>query len=192
MTAKKLVLESCTGQRPVAYAQEPQYNTLDGAFLSTLGVQKIDDPKGFNLLTNHSFAYTPGAEQHVIFQTLVADPFLYLTGELDRSPGAYPFFQPRSISPVDPVYSPQDTDRYAKPNIMSYEETEGLTDATRDDSAAKIDEARVGNRQASPLPDDQDVIEWFLRNKEAAKVPDFDLQDRPVYNTWLYWPRQSN
>lgn len=174
MTAKKLVLESCTGQRPVAYAQEPQYNTLDGAFLSTLGVQKIDDPKGFNLLTNHSFAYTPGAEQHVIFQTLVADPFLYLTGELDRSPGAYPFFQPR------------------KPNIMSCEETEGLIDATRDDSAAKVDEARLGNRQASPLPDDQDVIEWFLRNKEAAKVPDFDLQDRPVYKTWLYWPRQSN
>jgi hypothetical protein len=186
------VLENCTRQRPAAYAQEPQYNTQDSVFLSTLGIQKIDDPKGFNLLTNHSFAYIPGAEQHVTFETLVAGPFLCLTGELDRSPGAYPFFQPRSISPGDPVYRPQDTDRHADPNTVSCQETGELIDATRDDSAAKIDEARVGNRQASPLPDDQDVIEWFLRDKEAAKVPDFDLQDRPVYNTWLYWPRQSN
>ena len=77
-----MFLENCTGQRLAAYAQEPQYNTQDGVVLSTLGIQTIQDPDGFSLLTDHSFAFCPGAEYHVELQALLADPFLYLGGEL--------------------------------------------------------------------------------------------------------------
>jgi hypothetical protein len=176
-------LENCTGRRPAAYAQEPRYNAQDGALLSTLGVQKIEDPNGFNLLTNHSFAFCPGSEQYVVLETLEAEPFLYLGGQLDNFPGGYHYLQPRSnISLKDPQGD-------GKPSIMSRDRIEEPADKTREDSAAKIDEARVGSRRASQLSDEQEVIERFLQNKEAAKVPDFDLQDQPVYNTW---PRQSN
>ena len=180
-----LFLENCTGQRPAAYAQEPQYNTQDGVFLSTLGIQTIQDPDGFSLLTDHSFAFCPGAEYHVELQALLADPFLYLGGELllrlDTPLGGAHHYHHNS----------QDPEWGGEPNtttIMPREEaTEDLMmDEATSSSAAKVNRAPRGD--TSQLPDDQTVIRRFLQNRQSAKIPDLDLQDHPLHHTWLYWP----
>jgi hypothetical protein len=128
-----------------------------------------------------------------MLETLEADPFLYWGGELvlrlDSPPGGAHHY-----------HNSQDPEPNA---IMPREATKDLMmDEARSSSAAKIDRApRVDtssrsstNRCASTtgqLPDEQNVIQRFLQNRQAAKIPDFDLQDHPLYNTWLYWPTTS-
>jgi hypothetical protein len=151
----------------------------------------VEDPNGFNLLTNHSFAFCPGAEQYVVLEALGADPFLYLGGKLDSYRGALGYLQSRIISVVYPVYSSEDTKRDGKPKLLSLEEIEELKEEMTDDSGARLNEAWVGDRRAEQEPDVK-TIELYLRNKEVAKVPDLDVQDRPLFDTCLYWPRHSD
>jgi hypothetical protein len=186
----QLVPELCTGRRPAAYAQEPRYNTLDGALLNTLNIQKVDDPNGFFLLTNHSFAFCPGAEQHVVLQTLSTDPFLYLGGKLDSYVGALGYLQSGVISRGYYAYSPEDTTRDGEPKYLSLDEIEELKEDMTDFEGARLDEAWVQDQRSKQEPDVQ-TIERYLRNKKVAKVPDLDVQDHPVYDTCLYW-RQGN
>jgi hypothetical protein len=148
----------------------------------------VEDPDGFHLLTNHSFAFCPGAEQYVALQTLLTDPFLYLGGKLDSYLGAFGYLQSSIISVGYAVYSPEDAKKDGNPNFMSLEEIEELKEEMTDVSGAKLDEAWVRNRRASQ-ESDVEVIERFLRNKEVATVPDLDVQDHPLFNSCLYWPR---
>ena len=181
--------EHCTGRRPAAFAQEPLYNTQDLALLSTLNIQRVEDPKGFCLLTNRSFAFCPGAEQGVLLKTLSTDPFLYLGGKLDSYIGALGYLQSNTIGVHYQVYNAEGTIRNG-PEYWSLEEIEGLKEEAFDDKDVRLDEAWIRDQRARQEPDVR-TIESYLRNKEVAKVPDLDVQDYPVYGTCLYWPREG-
>ncbi|KAJ9603964.1 hypothetical protein H2200_011486 [Cladophialophora chaetospira] len=65
--------------RPVsAYAQEPYYNELDAELLASLDVTKVDHPRGFELLDECSFAYSPAAEIRIEQMVLARMPQIWL------------------------------------------------------------------------------------------------------------------
>jgi hypothetical protein len=175
------------GQRPPAYAQEPLYNTQDATLLSTLDIQKIEHPKGFDVLNLHSFAFCPGAEQNVVLRTLSTDPFIYWGGKLDSYRSSMGYLQSSTISYGYETYSAGDSIRDGIPTLLSLEEIEELKGEATDQTGAKLDEAWVRAQRVKQEPDVQ-TIERYLRNKEVAKVPDLDdVPDCPVYDTCLYW-----
>jgi hypothetical protein len=122
---------------------------------------------------------------------LGADPFLYLGGRLDSYRGALGYLQSRIISMGYPVYSPEDTKRDENPKFLSLEEIEELKEEMTDDSGTRLNKAWVRDRRAEQELDVK-KIERYLRNKEVAKVPDLDVQDQPLFDTCLYWPRHSD
>lgn len=181
------VPEQHVGQRPPSYAQEPLYNTQDATLLSTLGIQKIENPKGFDVLSLHSFAFCPGAEQSVVLRTLSTDPFIYWGGKLDSYRGSMGYLQSSTISYGYETYRADDSIRDGIPTVLLLEEIEELKEEVTDQTGAKLDEAWVRAQRVEQEPDVQ-KIERYLRNKEVAKVPDLDdVQDYPVYDTYLYW-----
>jgi hypothetical protein len=175
------------GQRPPAYAQEPLYNTQDATLLSTLGIQKIEDPRGFDVLSLHSFAFCPGAEQDVVLRTLSTDPFIYWGGKLDSYRGSMGYLQSRTISYAYETYSADDSIRDGVPTLLSLEEIEELKEEVTDPEGTRLDMAWVRAQRVNQEPKVQ-TIERYLRNKEVAKVPDLDdVQDYPIHDTCLYW-----
>lgn len=75
------------GRRPRCLAQEPYYNTLDVAFLETLGVTVVNHPEGFDVLDGgrgSAFVYSPAAEQEVECQTMFYRPRIWLHRPLDH------------------------------------------------------------------------------------------------------------
>jgi hypothetical protein len=182
------VPEQRVGQRPPSYAQEPLYNTQDATLLSTLGIQKIENPKGFDVLNSYSFAFCPGAEQSVVLCTLPTDPFIYWGGKLDSYRGSMGYLQSTTISWAYETYSADDSIRDGIPKMLSLEEIEELKGEVTNQTGARLDEAWVRAQRAEQEPNVQ-TIERYLRNKEVAKVPDLDeVQDYPVHDTCLYWP----
>jgi hypothetical protein len=69
--------------KPECYAQEPVYSQLDKKFLSTMSIATVRDPAGFDLVTNDSFVYCPGAELDVEMGILFKSPAFVLAGKLD-------------------------------------------------------------------------------------------------------------
>lgn len=175
----------------MAYAQEPLYNAQDVALLSTLDIQKVDDPSGFHVLTNRSFAFCPGAELHVILQTLVTDPLIYLAGELDTYLGALGYLQSRTIACGDHVVSSKDTTRDREPKLLLLDEIEELGEEIIDSSGARLDKTWLREKRAQQEPN-VNTVERVLRSKEVALIPDLDVQDHPLYNICLYWPRHTD
>jgi hypothetical protein len=172
------------GQRPPAYAQEPLYNAQDATLLSTLGIQKIEDPKGFDVLNHHSFAFCPGAEYHVFLHTLSTDPLIYWGGNLDNYRG---YLQSSTVSSGYETDSADDSIRDGTPTLLLLEEIEELKEEVTDQAGTKLDKAWVRAQRAEQESDVQ-TIERYMRNKEVAKVPDLnEVQDYPVYDTCLYW-----
>jgi hypothetical protein len=166
------------GQRPPAYAQEPLYNTQDATLLSTLGIQKIEDPKGFEVLNPYSFAFCPGAEQSVVMRTLSAEPLIYWGGKLDTYRGSMDYPQSSMITGGHETNSAGDSIRDGTPTSLWLEEMEELV---TDQSGEKLDERTEQEPKVQ-------TIERYMRNKEVAEVPDLDdVQDYPVYHTCLYW-----
>lgn len=175
------------GQRPPAYAQEPLYNAQDATLLSTLGIQKIEDPKGFDVLNLHSFAFCPGAEQSVVLRTLSTDPSIYWGGKLDIYRGSMGYLQSSTISSGYETYSADDSIKDGTPTLLLLEEIEELKEEVTDQAGTKLDKAWVRAQRAEQESDVQ-TIERYMRNKEVAKVPDLnEVQDYPVYDTCLYW-----
>lgn len=178
-------------------AQEPCYNLLDGPFLDSLGVRKVDHPQGFDLLTSNSFAYCPGAEQYVVLRTLRADPYLYLAGKLDAYRGALGCLQSRVISVAYEVYDDEETsleikgsDSDVKPEqILGLTEIEEIVEEDKRplyNDGVKIDRQWVKGKRLGQEAD-VDVIQHFLLDKELAKVPDLDAQDFPIHDTYFHW-----
>ena len=56
---------------------------MDIEFLSTIGVNVIETPTGFDLVTSKSLVYTPGAEYQVEMEVLKRDPAVLLTSKLN-------------------------------------------------------------------------------------------------------------
>ncbi|ERF74748.1 hypothetical protein EPUS_04917 [Endocarpon pusillum Z07020] len=56
------LLSSQQAQPPAAFAQEPQFNTLDHQLLAHLDIQAVHHPAAFHLITAQSFTFCPGAE----------------------------------------------------------------------------------------------------------------------------------
>ncbi|EHY60483.1 hypothetical protein HRR83_000242 [Exophiala dermatitidis] len=77
-------IEQVQGRRPACYAQEPCYNDLDGEFLASVNVTRIDHPKGFELLDRNSVAYSPAAERNVELEIILHDPRIWLHRSLDH------------------------------------------------------------------------------------------------------------
>ncbi len=67
----------------MCYAQEPCYNDLDVEFLKTLGITTVVDPKGFDLVRDSTFAYTPMCEPPVELATMLRNPAMLLTHVMD-------------------------------------------------------------------------------------------------------------
>lgn len=59
-------------------AQDPIYAKCDKAFLRSLGIHTVNDPKAFDLISPRSFAFCPGAEQFVSLRIVAANPAIYL------------------------------------------------------------------------------------------------------------------
>ncbi len=76
-------IERVQGRPVPAYAQEPHYNDLDAALLASLNVTQVDDPRGFELLDEHSFAYSPFAETTVKSLILARTPRIWLYRNFD-------------------------------------------------------------------------------------------------------------
>jgi hypothetical protein len=175
------------GQRPPAYAQEPLYNTQDATLLSTLGIQKIEDPRGFDILSPHSFAFCPGAEQNVVLRTLSTDPFIYWGAKLNSYRSSMGYLRSRTISYGYETYSADDNIRDGIPTLLLLEEIEELKEEATDQTGEKLDKAWVLAQRIKQEPNVQ-TIERYLQNKEVAEVPDLDdVQDYPVHDTCLYW-----
>jgi SRR1 len=81
------LLTEMQGRRPLAFAQEPVFNTLDIALLSHLGISVVDHPKAFHLITSKTFAFCPAAEHFIVRGTLSRSPAVYMgSGALDTPP----------------------------------------------------------------------------------------------------------
>ncbi|EXJ92705.1 hypothetical protein A1O3_01257 [Capronia epimyces CBS 606.96] len=72
------------GHRPPSYAQEPYYNDLDAEFLASLNIHRVDHPKGFDLLDETSFVYSPAAEPEVELQIISHEPRVWLHRSLEH------------------------------------------------------------------------------------------------------------
>ena len=185
------VPEHCTGLRPSAYAQEPIYNAQDRALLRTLVIQVTEDPDAFYLLTNHSFAFCPGAEQYVVLQTLERDPFIYLGGTLDSYVGPLGYLQSNVIDVGYEVKSTEHATMVREdPKTLLLDEMEKLKEEAFDSSGQRLDEGWIRSERAQQEPDVR-IIERFLQNKEVAKIPDLDAQDFPIHDDCLYWRVES-
>ncbi|KAL2408192.1 hypothetical protein ABEF95_003220 [Exophiala dermatitidis] len=77
-------IEQVQGRQLAGYAQEPCYNDLDGEFLASVNVTRVDHPKGFELLDRDSVVYSPAAERNVELEILLHDPRIWLHRSLDH------------------------------------------------------------------------------------------------------------
>ena len=67
------------------YFQDPQFNDVDGAFLSSLGYEVIDSPASKDLITAATFLYTPRTNLDAVYQTMkIAFPALYIGNDIHR------------------------------------------------------------------------------------------------------------
>lgn len=65
-----------------AFAQEPYYNAHDRRLHSTLGIQCVDHPTAFCLITTNSFVLAMSAEEYVLQKIVFYNPCLLLANSL--------------------------------------------------------------------------------------------------------------
>lgn len=148
-----------------AYAQDPAYNDIDTEFLKSMGIEVVQDPRGFELLTSKSLAYTPTAELHVELQTLSTRPAIRLGSKLD--------FYWRNEKGL------------ACTNRVALQDAEGISNLTLDDATKQ--RARVAGSYAT-VEEECRSFETFLLDREVASVPRFDIKDAsPLRDQHLYW-----
>lgn len=67
------------------YFQDPTFNALDKAFLTSLGYQVIESPASNTVLTDESFVFAPGVAPDVVYNTLKkAYPAIWIGPKLDH------------------------------------------------------------------------------------------------------------
>ena len=161
-------VEQTQGKRPPAFAQEPDYNDLDTALLSSLHITKVNHPTAFCLLTPASFAYCPGAELFVILRTLAFDPAIYLGNALDRYYAEDRPIPSKTIRNKLPVNSKE-------PALNDLENTD------------RIDpRGMVGRHQNTQLECSR-VVGSYKKDKDVASLPNLDVKDYPFYDQHLHW-----
>ena len=70
---------------PNVYFQDPTFNALDKAFLTSLGYQVIKSPASNTVLTDESFVFAPGLGPDVVYNTLKkAYPAIWIGPKLDH------------------------------------------------------------------------------------------------------------
>ncbi|RAK82937.1 hypothetical protein BO79DRAFT_212217 [Aspergillus costaricaensis CBS 115574] len=65
------------------YAQDPVFNTLDTALLSSLDITVLESPLAFDKVTPRTFLFCPGAERTHLEQLLALDPAFVFGGPLE-------------------------------------------------------------------------------------------------------------
>lgn len=66
-----------------AYTQDPVYNALDKALLAALDIAVVEDPEAFDLVSESSFAYCPGAERAHLEAVLARMPWGLFGGPVE-------------------------------------------------------------------------------------------------------------
>jgi hypothetical protein len=149
-----------------AHAQDPAYNDIDTEFLKSMGIEVVQTPRGFELLTSKSLVYTPTAELHVELQTLGARPAIRLGSKLD--------FYWRNEKGL------------ACTNRIALQDTEGISRSEPGEGEGE-QQARITGIYAT-VEEQCRCFETFLRDRESASVPRFDIKDAsPLRDQHLYW-----
>ncbi|OJZ90527.1 hypothetical protein ASPFODRAFT_125789 [Aspergillus luchuensis CBS 106.47] len=65
------------------YAQDPVFNTLDTALLSSLDITVLESPHAFEKVSPRTFLFCPGAERTHLEQLLALDPAFVFGGPLE-------------------------------------------------------------------------------------------------------------
>lgn len=101
-----------TGQRGnvTVYTQDPVYNNLDKELFSKLDIKVVEHPRAFDLVSQSSLVYCPGAERAHLGGILEVMPWGLLGGPLEDMEGAdaQRFVQDRTATRI-PVYEPNET-----------------------------------------------------------------------------------
>jgi len=150
------------------YAQDPAYNEIDVEFLRTLGVTVVQGLEGYNLITENSVAYTPGAEMFVEMEVLQQQPGVLLTSRLD-----WYWRNEKGQACTNRVLRGDDI--LTTTNESANSEELSARDKTGDTST---------NRQ---LERECQVFETFLGAKQYVSLPQLDYKDDPFHNQYLYW-----
>jgi len=150
------------------YAQDPAYNEIDVEFLRTLGVTVIQDLEGYNLITENSVTYTPGAEMFVEMQVLQQQPGVLLTGKLDW------YWRNEKGQAC--------TNRVSLGDDM-------LTTMNESANSGSISgrDKRDDTSTNQKLERGCQIFETFLGGKQYVSLPQFDYKDDPFHNQYLYW-----
>lgn len=148
------------------YAQDPAYNDVDVEFLKSLGVDVAETPSGFDLVTEKSLVYTPGAEYHVEIGVLRRKPAVLLSSKLN--------------------WLWRNEKGLACTNRVSVQRNEGEMGVEQ--STAPADSHRHEDELLQrDLEADCQMLEDFLRNKQETKLPTLDVKDNPFNDQHLYW-----
>ena len=69
----------------VTYAQDPVFNALDHALLSSLGITVLAHPDAFERVTSNTLLFCPGAERKHLELVLPYNPCFLFGGPLESS-----------------------------------------------------------------------------------------------------------
>jgi SRR1 len=196
------ILTEQRGQRPEAFAQEPIFNTLDIALLAHLDIKVVEHPEAFNLITVHSFAFCPGAEQFVVRGTLSRSPAMYMGNSaletyLDPETG-----DPRSpnIGSI-PLLVDHDDDHDKNSSSVQDQDADNKDRSGRDikphyrphDIMAHKDSLPFFNERADvDAVRGARILHRFKEGKEVFRLPDLEAHNYALYNTHLFWRSSGN
>ena len=154
----------------MSYAQEPFYNDHDAKFLSSLGVEKVNHPAGFELLTSTSFAFCPGGEHNVVFQALARTPAIYLGSNLkDYELG---------LSCLEMGLT----------DIETSEESYGPVGTKLDTQTSDVRQNEYATRRsAASVNTPSQMIKRYIKDAQSALLPDYEAADMPFHKQYLYW-----
>jgi hypothetical protein len=157
------LLSSEQAQPPPAFAQEPQFNTLDHQLLAHLNIKAVNHPEAFHLITGQSFTFCPSAEQFVIRGTLSRAPAMHMGNgalETHRDPATGDLQAP-------------DFRREWVPNHLQGQERAEQMERIRRDAV----------RRAS-------IFHRFKKGKQSFRLPDFG-HEYALHNVYLFWRSSS-
>ena len=171
--------------RPHAIAQEPHYNALDGRLLVALGIDQKHHPDALNSLTNHSFAYCPGAEQYIAILTVVAAPAFFLGSNLNRLSELNGCLHSKTPELAFPLYQGLKNRNYgAWLYSMHLDELKKLVGQVT--FRGDINFLREYVEARSKDEPYVQAIRDYLAGMEAALLPDVDARDLPFHGQWLH------
>lgn len=172
------LISQAQGVLPSSYAQEPYYTELDIEFLATLGITAVEHPRGFDLVDDACFAYSPCAERWVELQIMYSQPRLWLNVRLqDRWPlrddGTAPKGQPIKWMLNFRVPDPETPDWNALYG----------TDLEPEDGEKRLQEEYLINHH---------LYESFKRSHQSLLLPDLDASNYPFNDCAIHWPMEDD